>query len=66
MFDNEKGLEMSFEIPQGYKNFKLSYTTTGHGGWENGDEFLQKRNTIFIDNKEDLFLGFHKADEIAN
>lgn len=52
MFDNEKGLEMTFEVPQGYKNFKLSYTTTGHGGWENGDEFLQKKNTIFIDGKE--------------
>ncbi|KAF2513673.1 GLPGLI family protein [Flavobacterium zhairuonense] len=52
MFDNEKGLEMSFEVPEGYKNFKLSYTTTGHGGWGNGDEFLQKKNTIFIDGKE--------------
>lgn len=52
MFDNEKGLEMTFEVPQGYKNFKLSYTTTGHGGWENGDEFLQKKNTILIDGKE--------------
>ncbi|WPO79314.1 GLPGLI family protein [Flavobacterium sp. KACC 22761] len=52
MFDNEKGLELAFEVPQGYKNFKLSYTTTGHGGWENGDEFLQKKNTIFIDGKE--------------
>ncbi|AOW10279.1 peptide-N-glycosidase [Flavobacterium gilvum] len=56
MFDNEKGLEMTFEVPQGYKNFKLSYTTTGHGGWENGDEFLQKKNTILIDNKE--IFGF--------
>lgn len=52
MFDNEKGLEMTFEVPEGYKNFKLSYTTTGHGGWENGDEFLQKKNTILIDGKE--------------
>ncbi|OOG77360.1 GLPGLI family protein [Flavobacterium sp. A45] len=52
MFDNEKGLEMTFEVPQGYKSFKLSYTTTGHGGWENGDEFLQKKNTILIDGKE--------------
>ena len=52
MFDNEKGLEMTFEVPEGYKNFKLSYTTTGHGGWANGDEFLQKKNTILIDEKE--------------
>jgi hypothetical protein len=52
MFDNEKGLEMTFEVPEGYKNFKLNYTTTGHGGWGNGDEFLQKKNTILIDGKE--------------
>jgi GLPGLI family protein len=52
MFDKEKGVEMTFEVPEGYKNFKLSYTTTGHGGWGNGDEFLQKKNTIFIDEKE--------------
>lgn len=52
MFDTEKGLEMTFVVPEGYKNFKLSYTTTGHGGWENGDEFLQKKNTILIDGKE--------------
>ncbi len=52
MFDSEKGLEMTFEVPEGYKNFKLSYTTTGHGGWANGDEYLQKRNTILIDGKE--------------
>lgn len=52
MFDNEKGLEMAFEVPEGYQNFVLSYITTGHGGWENGDEFLQKKNTIYIDGKE--------------
>lgn len=52
MFDKEKGLEMTFEVPQGYQNFVLSYITTGHGGWENGDEFLQKKNTIYIDGKE--------------
>ncbi|RZJ62491.1 MAG: peptide-N-glycosidase, partial [Flavobacterium sp.] len=28
---------------------KLRYTTTGHGGWENGDEYLPKRNTITLD-----------------
>ncbi|OAZ05099.1 GLPGLI family protein [Flavobacterium succinicans] len=52
MFDKEKGLEMTFEVPQGYQNFVQSYITTGHGGWENGDEFLQKKNTIYIDGKE--------------
>lgn len=52
MFDKEKGLEMTFEVPQGYQDFVLSFITTGHGGWENGDEFLQKKNTIYIDGKE--------------
>ncbi len=52
MFNNEKGLEVTFEVPQGYKNFKLRYITTGHGGWGNGDEFVPKKNTIVVDNKE--------------
>jgi GLPGLI family protein len=52
MFDNEKGMEVSFDIPEGYKNYKLRYITTGHGGWENGDEFVPKKNTIWVDGKE--------------
>ncbi|MES2544828.1 MAG: GLPGLI family protein [Bacteroidota bacterium] len=56
MFNNEKGLEMNFEIPEGLKNIKLRYITTGHGGWENGDEYLQKKNTIYLDGKE--IFGF--------
>jgi hypothetical protein len=52
MFSNEKGLEVTFEIPEGYKNFKLRYITTGHGGWGNGDEFVPKKNTIIVDSKE--------------
>jgi hypothetical protein len=34
------------------KNAQLRYTTTGHGGWENGDEFVPKANSIFIDGKQ--------------
>jgi hypothetical protein len=52
MFDNENGLKVTFEIPEGLKNIQLRYITTGHGGWENGDEYLPKRNTILIDGKE--------------
>jgi GLPGLI family protein len=52
MFNNEKGLEVTFEVPEGYKNFKLRYITTGHGGWGNGDEFVPKKNTILVDSKE--------------
>ncbi|TGD56879.1 GLPGLI family protein [Flavobacterium humi] len=49
MFDSEKGLEVTFEVPEGLKNIQLRYTATGHGGWENGDEYLPKKNTILLD-----------------
>ncbi|MFV8344940.1 GLPGLI family protein [Flavobacterium sp. ZB4P13] len=52
MFSNEKGLEVTFDVPEGFKNFKLRYIATGHGGWENGDEFVAKKNTILVDKKE--------------
>ena len=52
MFDNEKGLEVHFTLASEVKNAKLRYITTGHGGWENGDEFVQKKNTILLDGKE--------------
>lgn len=48
MFKNDS-LTVSFEIPEGVKNLKLRYITTGHGGWGGGDEFNQKLNEIFID-----------------
>ncbi len=49
MFDNEKGLEVSFTLDKDIKNAQLKYIATGHGGWENGDEFLPKKNTLFLD-----------------
>lgn len=52
MFNNEKGLEVHFTLASEIKNAKLRYITTGHGGWENGDEFVQKKNTILLDGKE--------------
>ena len=42
-------LEVEFEIPEGAENVRLRYISTGHGGWDNGDEFNPKENTIFID-----------------
>lgn len=51
MFNNEKGLVVDFEIPEGLQNIQLRYITTGHGGWENGDEYLHKKNTIILDGK---------------
>lgn len=52
MFNNEKGLEVTFNLERDVKNAKLRYITTGHGGWENGDEFLKKENTIFINDQK--------------
>lgn len=52
MFSSDKGLEVSFRLNKPMKNCKLRYITTGHGGWENGDEFVPKKNTILLDGKE--------------
>ncbi len=52
MFNNDKGLEVNFTLDKPMKNCRLRYITTGHGGWENGDEFVPKKNTIFLDSKE--------------
>ena len=52
MFNVEKGLEVTFKLDQPMTNCKLRYITTGHGGWENGDEFVQKKNSIYVDGKE--------------
>jgi GLPGLI family protein len=52
MFDVEKGLEVSFKLKSPLKDAKLRYISTGHGGWENGDEFLQKKNTILLNGRE--------------
>jgi hypothetical protein len=52
MFSTDKGLEVTFILDKPMKNAKLRYITTGHGGWENGDEFVPKKNTILLDRKE--------------
>lgn len=51
LFDSENGLEVEFELSENLKNAQLRFITTGHGGWENGDEFVQKKNTVLIDGK---------------
>lgn len=48
-FSQEKGLEVSFELPHDAENVQLRYITTGHGGWGNGDEFVPKENSIYLD-----------------
>lgn len=52
MFNSDKGLEVTFTLDNDVKNAKLRYITTGHGGWENGDEFVPKKNTILLNGKE--------------
>lgn len=52
MFDVDKGLEVKISLKEPLKNAKIRYITTGHGGWENGDEFVPKKNTIFVNGKE--------------
>ncbi|TKG97093.1 peptide-N-glycosidase [Puteibacter caeruleilacunae] len=42
-------LKVGFTIPEGVKNVRLEYISTGHGGWGGGDEFNQKMNEIFVD-----------------
>lgn len=49
LFNVDKGLEVPFNLKKDLKNAYLRYTTTGHGGWENGDEFVPKINTISLD-----------------
>lgn len=52
LFDAPKGLTTSFTLTKDLKNAQLRYLTTGHGGWENGDEFLPKENKILVDGKQ--------------
>ncbi|RZL35195.1 MAG: peptide-N-glycosidase, partial [Pedobacter sp.] len=52
MFNSEKGLVVNFNLEKDLKNAKLRYITTGHGGWENGDEFVPKSNTIFLNDQQ--------------
>lgn len=48
-FFDQDSLTVTVEVPQGVKNLKLRYITTGHGGWGGGDEFNPKLNEIFVD-----------------
>lgn len=50
MFETDS-LRAEVTIPVGVKNIKLRYITTGHGGWDGGDEYNQKMNTILLDEK---------------
>ena len=45
-------LTVEFDVPEGVDNLRLRYITTGHGGWDGGDEFNPKENTIIIDGEK--------------
>ncbi|UII28646.1 peptide-N-glycosidase [Fulvivirga maritima] len=42
-------LKVEFEVPEGVKNATFRYISTGHGGWGGGDEFVPKKNQLFLD-----------------
>lgn len=44
-------IKSSVNIPQGAKSVRLRFITTGHGGWDGGDEFNPKTNTILVDGR---------------
>jgi GLPGLI family protein len=52
LFNTDNGLTVAFTLNKDLKKARLRYITTGHGGWENGDEFVPKKNTIYLDGKE--------------
>lgn len=62
MFNLDRGLFIEFELKEDFNNAKLRFTTTGHGGWGNGDEFLPKINTVFVDNKSVFSLAPWRQD----
>ena len=49
MFSDPKGVSVDFNLKDSVKNAVLRFTTTGHGGWGNGDEFVPKENTVLLD-----------------
>lgn len=51
-FMENDSLRVTFELKEKVKDAKLFYFTTGHGGWENGDEFNPKLNTIYLNGKK--------------
>ena len=51
LFDGDS-LNMVFETKDSIADLQMLFTTSGHGGWENGDEFNPKLNQVFIDGIE--------------
>lgn len=57
MFADSSGMTVSFNLDNNIENARIRYIATGHGGWDNGDEFVPKLNTIYVDeNKVYAFI----------
>ncbi len=50
MFESDT-LVSEVTIPPGVNNVRMRYITTGHGGWDGGDEYNQRMNTVLLDGK---------------
>ena len=48
-FFETDSLTVTFTVPEGLSSLRLRYISTGHGGWDSGDEFVPKENVIIID-----------------
>lgn len=62
LFSDEKGLVVRFDLKEDWNNAYLRLITTGHGGWENGDEFLAKENTVYLNDKKVFQLAPWRTD----
>lgn len=51
LFMDGDSLTVKFTLSEAAHQARLIYTTTGHGGWDGGDEFNPKPNTIWLDGK---------------
>ena len=49
---SRRPLTTTFTLPKDARNIRLRYITTGHGGHNGGDEFVEKENILSIDGKE--------------
>lgn len=61
MFERDS-LSAEVTIPEGVKNIRMRYITTGHGGWDGGDEFNLKINTVLLDQKVLFQYGPWRCD----
>jgi hypothetical protein len=48
LFGNDS-LSVRFYLPAGVSQLRLRYISTGHGGWDGGDEFNPRVNTLLMD-----------------